>query len=265
MIKEQDMAKAVSKDKEGSLEEWDNSFIQVSNFTENLPNLDADDVKEYVLKLNSKLAAQVASAEEALKHVDKTHAKSAKKAVHLLKDVFDTCKKIASSIKKGKPVDEEALKEEFDAQINEAISFVSSLEGVDPAFIQKTKHECERMSPGELLARLKQISKEVPAQFKRTFELLVSETEKLVSPEKENFALYVGLPARIVGLGILYFIVWTILGLLLTFIYDWYYHTFVASRMSYAHGAFVMNISQVISAILVLVFIFRKQIFGKKK
>lgn len=262
------MAKAVASEcvrEYERLDEWDNSFIQVSNFTENLPNLDADDVKEYVTKLNSNLEAQVASAEEALKHVDKAHAKSAKKAVHLLKDVFDTCKKIASTIKKGKPVDEEALKEEFDAQINEAISFVSSLEGVDLAFIQKTKRECERMSPGELLARLKQISKEVPAQFKRTFDLLVSETEKLISLESEGVAFYSGIPLKYFLLGGAYVIVWFILGFLINLLIVALFHIFVAPKAGQIQMLHMVRTSQFISGILIAAFILRKQIFKKKQ
>ncbi len=70
---------------------------------------------------------------------------------------------------------------------------------------------------------------------------------------------------RIIGLGVLYFIVWFILGLFMVFMYDWYYYNFIASQMSYAHAASVMNVSQVISGILVLLFIFRKQLYEKKK
>lgn len=70
---------------------------------------------------------------------------------------------------------------------------------------------------------------------------------------------------KTLALVVLYFIVWLILGLSIVLIYNWYSYNILDSRISFAQEADVMLLSKVISAILVLAYIFRKKLFGKKE
>ncbi len=72
---------------------------------------------------------------------------------------------------------------------------------------------------------------------------------------------------RIISLVVFYFIVWFILTFLMTAIYILFYNAFIAPEQGIGdvQSAFVTNLSEVISGILVLAYIFRKKLFGKKE
>ncbi len=70
---------------------------------------------------------------------------------------------------------------------------------------------------------------------------------------------------RIIGLGVLYFIVWLILELVIGFILLTLFHIFVAPQADNLQMLDMVRASQAISGIIILAHIFRKQLFGKKK
>ncbi len=70
---------------------------------------------------------------------------------------------------------------------------------------------------------------------------------------------------RVIGLGVLYFIVWFVLYAVIFLLIETFYFQPLMGRIpDQIEQLQMVRVSQVISGILVLAHIFRKQLFGKK-
>lgn len=258
------MAKAVSLkplDEVKSLKNMDTSLRQTAELLNNIGDLDPVALKKQVISLNSALEKRLVSAGRSLvKGAHKEDLPKAMSAAYLFTHMYLAHCERVDSLLKEKQLDVEAFGAELNAQFEDVYPFISTIEGMDPGLLKKLKGANAKA----LFRLLKDTAKKVPSEASAGFNALVSSVEKLF-PKEENFALYSGLSPRIVGLGVLYFIVWLILELVIGFILLTFFHIFVAPQADNIQMRDMVRASQAISGIIILAYIFRKQLFGKKK
>lgn len=245
-----------------SVKDLEVSFRQTAELLNNIDNLDPDALKKQAISLNSALEKKLVSAgKQLVKGVRKEDLPKAMSAAYLFtRKYVEHCERFDSILRK-KELDVDALGVELEAQFEDVYPFISTIEGVDSDLLKKLKGADVKA----LFRLLKETAKKVPGEASAGFNALVSSVEKLF-PEEQGFALYSGLSSRIIGLGILYLIVWIIISMFIYTLIDTFYFEPVMGRIPAVMEQLQMKkVSDVISGILVLAFIFRKQLFGKKK